>query len=158
MIRALGLVLVAMTALGCSADECWTFAKGGSLGVFLVGGTGGPAEAYMVCESLERQEHKEPSVAPEALRAEGGACAPAGNDDACLACVKVSCCEAAVACVGEDTCACMIACRTNGESEWRCMAEVCDPSGSLNGPSGSLYNNAASCVADHCSTECSRLQ
>jgi hypothetical protein len=144
VIRALFLALV-FTA-GCTPEECNDLTRSGPLGAFLVGG-GGPAEAYRICETLPTPA----PIQPAALLADG-TCAPASGDDACLSCVKTSCCEAAAACVGEAVCSCLVACRTADLPLATCAdAAQC-------GATDRAYDTAVACVAKHCAEQCPRLQ
>jgi hypothetical protein len=45
-----------------------------------------------------------PSPDPQGLSGDGGRCPLASGDDACIACVKASCCEVSLACFDDTSC------------------------------------------------------
>lgn len=147
----LSLVLVVPLAAvfpACSAETCNAIHENlGVVGDFAiavsrtVADRAAPYGGAVVC-GADWPGYGEPSSTPEAIKS-GGACSAANGDDACIVCLKASCCAPIADCYEDDACRCQLDCRAP-ESETSCSD--CGPS--------DAFEAALSCTQENCAEQC----
>jgi hypothetical protein len=76
------------------------------------------------------------------------ACPPAPGDDACVLCVKSSCCAEALECEADADCVCMRDCIDGGGNNNQCK-NMCGIQGS-----NQIYQQFSGCVGEFCPVDC----
>lgn len=74
-------------------------------------------------------------------------CAPAADDDACLACRKQGCCVEWTACAGDEICTCIATCIADGGDATACETVHCA------GPNDP-WTHLHQCSATECALDC----
>jgi len=80
------------------------------------------------------------SLTPESF------CAAGDGDDACIACLKTSCCGESDACAEDTACFCSLVCLASGSSEASCACAEAE--------ADAATDAALSCAASRCATQC----
>jgi len=139
----------ALTALGCGDDESGGSGTGGS-GNAATGGSGNAATGGSGNAATGGSGNAATGGGATGGSNTGGGgsfdCTADGNDGACIACMKSSCCPELKACADDDTCTTCLGCIENMQSIPNCAAD-CPVS---NMPT----SDSSNCAVTDCTADC----
>jgi hypothetical protein len=101
------LLAIPIVGVACSQETCATL-EGNPIGKVAVAASELVLAPSLTCAAYDNNGANsspaqiQPGASAQSLKQPGGACAKAAGDDACMACVKESCCAEAAAVVLDD--------------------------------------------------------